>query len=382
MHFTDRDQLLEHLFLRESRYSKIRKSKRPDIIYFYSRCIVRSKIQIMTEKQYKGISGNFLVCDVQEEYAEYLLSILVKHFGMRFQFHFFSNADKIAEFAQNAEIEILLIAEECCPKVNGYVKAKKKFILSESMKKAEKQGEIMIFRYQSAEEILKIIQSGIGEESWIENKMPEKAEKEHPVTGNDFIAEKGKIRIRDEPEARGLIGVYSPIHRIGKTEFALCLGEKISEKVPALYINMEGYSGSDFYFKGEKHQDLGDLLYYLKQERMDYGLKASLMTGQYKKLDYIMPISNENDLREVTKEEWIYFLDTIMDQCIYEAVILDLGDCVSGLYEILKKCSRIYTPYIQDEVSIAKMRQYEENLKTAGYSDVLKRTMKRQMRAK
>lgn len=30
------------------------------------------------------------------------------------------------------------------------------------------------------------------------------------------------------------------------------------------------------------------------------------------------------------------FLDTIMDQCIYKAVILDLGDCVSGLYDILK----------------------------------------------
>ncbi|URW88521.1 hypothetical protein M5E84_12020 [[Ruminococcus] torques] len=75
---------------------------------------------------------------------------------------------------------------------------------------------------------------------------------------------------------------------------------------------MEGYSGNDFYFKGEKNQDLGDLLYYLKQERIDYGLKASLMTGQYKQLDYIMPISNENDLREVTKKEWIYFLDTII----------------------------------------------------------------------
>ena len=32
------------------------------------------------------------------------------------------------------------------------------------MKKEEKQGETTIFRYQSANEILKIIQSGIGEE--------------------------------------------------------------------------------------------------------------------------------------------------------------------------------------------------------------------------
>lgn len=285
----------------------------------------------MTEKQYKGIAGNFLICDVQKEYAEHLLSILVKRFGMRFQFHFFSNVKKIEQFAEKAEIEILLIAEDCVSEIRGNVKAKKKFILSESMKKEEKQGETTIFRYQSANEILKIIQSGIGEEeAKAAHKPQKKTEEKYDAVQSDFTAPKRKIGIRDEPEESGLIGIYSPIHRIGKTEFALCLGEKISEKVPTLYINMEGYSGNDFYFKGEKNQDLGDLLYYLKQERIDYGLKASLMTGQYKQLDYIMPISNENDLREVTKKEWIYFLDTIMDQCIYKAVILDLGDCVSG----------------------------------------------------
>lgn len=304
---------------------------------FLSCCIVHGKIQIMTEKQYKGIAGNFLICDVQKEYAEHLLSILVKRFGMRFQFHFFSNVKKIEQFAEKAEIEILLIAEDCVSEIRGNVKAKKKFILSESMKKEEKQGETTIFRYQSADEILKIIQSGIGEEeAKAAHKPQKKTEEKYDAVQSDFTAPKRKIGIRDEPEESGLIGIYSPIHRIGKTEFALCLGEKISEKVPTLYINMEGYSGNDFYFKGEKNQDLGDLLYYLKQERIDYGLKASLMTGQYKQLDYIMPISNENDLREVTKKEWIYFLDTIMDQCIYKAVILDLGDCVSGLYDILK----------------------------------------------
>ena len=99
----------------------------------------------MTEKQYKGIAGNFLICDVQKEYAEHLLSILVKRFGMRFQFHFFSNVKKIEQFAEKAEIEILLIAEDCVSEIRGNVKAKKKFILSESMKKEEKQQKFGFF---------------------------------------------------------------------------------------------------------------------------------------------------------------------------------------------------------------------------------------------
>lgn len=191
----------------------------------------------MTEKQYKGIAGNFLICDVQKEYAEHLLSILVKRFGMRFQFHFFSNVKKIEQFAEKAEIEILLIAEDCVSEIRGNVKAKKKFILSESMKKEEKQGETTIFRYQSADEILKIIQSGIGEEeAKAAHKPQKKTEEKYDAVQSDFTAPKRKIGIRDEPEESGLIGIYSPIHRIGKTEFALCLGEKnIGKSSDSLY---------------------------------------------------------------------------------------------------------------------------------------------------
>lgn len=143
----------------------------------------------MTEKQYKGIAGNFLICDVQKEYAEHLLSILVKRFGMRFQFHFFSNVKKIEQFAEKAEIEILLIAEDCVSEIRGNVKAKKKFILSESMKKEEKQGETTIFRYQSADEILKIIQSGIGEEeAKAAHKPQKKTEEKYDAVQSDFIS--------------------------------------------------------------------------------------------------------------------------------------------------------------------------------------------------
>ena len=87
----------------------------------------------MTEKQYKGIAGNFLICDVQKEYAEHLLSILVKRFGMRFQFHFFSNVKKIEQFAEKAEIEILLIAEDCVSE-----KSKKEIYI---VRKYEKRGK-------------------------------------------------------------------------------------------------------------------------------------------------------------------------------------------------------------------------------------------------
>ena len=47
------------------------------------------------------------------------------------------------------------------------------------MKKEEKQGETTIFRYQSADEILKIIQSGIGEEEAKAAHKPQKKQKKN-----------------------------------------------------------------------------------------------------------------------------------------------------------------------------------------------------------
>ena len=50
-----------------------------------------------------------------------------------------------------------------------------------------------------------------------------------------------------QTQAEGLIGVYSPVHRIGKTGFALKLGEQLGEEQPVLYLNLEEYAGVDHY---------------------------------------------------------------------------------------------------------------------------------------
>ena len=39
----------------------------------------------------------------------------------------------------------------------------------------------------------------------------------------------------------------------------------------------------------------------------------------------------------------------------------------------------MYTLYIDEETALAKMEQYEKNLRAAGYSDVLGKTVKRRV---
>ena len=112
----------------------------------------------------------------------------------------------------------------------------------------------------------------------------------------------------------------------------------------------------------------------------DHGLKISSMTGQIGRLDYIRPMENVMDLRDVREEEWLRLFGMIAEKCVYEAVILDLGDGIDGLYEILERCSRVYTPYISDPVALAKLKQYEDNLREAGHENILRHTVKKLMR--
>ena len=68
--------------------------------------------------------------------------------------------------------------------------------------------------------------------------------------------------IRERIKTRGMIGIYSPVHRIGKTRFAMNLGQKLSEKAPVLYLNLEGYSGGGYYLPRKQIRIWGPYLLY------------------------------------------------------------------------------------------------------------------------
>lgn len=330
----------------------------------------------MTEKKEKGISGNFVICDIQKEYAEHLLNILADRASGNVQFYLFHDVEKVKEFADRSYIDLLLAGEEYEERIGRWENIGRKIILTENPLDARYPEYGRVFRYQSGEKILKDLERAAGAGN---GKRGSGESVQKPEDHRESRPRKGEVRIRDEPGIRGLIGIYSPIHRIGKTKFAIRLGQKMARQSPVLYLNMEGYSGGSYYFQGKTGQDLGDLLYSMKQERGDQGLKISAMAGQTGGMDYILPMENEQDLRSVRCSEWISLLDTILEKCIYETIILDLGDCIDGVYEILRKCTKIYTPYIREGASQAKLEQYEKNLRTAGYGDILSRTVKKQM---
>ena len=120
--------------------------------------------------------------------------------------------------------------------------------------------------------------------------------------------------------------------------------------------------------------NLGDALYYTKQENSNFGLRLRMLVRTIDELDYIPPMPVSLDLKEVRWEEWKVLFKQIVEDSVYEVILLDIGESVQGLLKMLDLCDRIYMPVLEDDVSQEKLRQYEENLQRLQLERLMEKT--------
>ena len=72
----------------------------------------------------------------------------------------------------------------------------------------------------------------------------------------------------------------------------------------------------------------------------------------------------------------IKFINILQQETEYEYVIFDLSESIMGLFDVLRLCSRVYTPIKEDQMAVCKVSQYETLLKQLSYEDVLNKAKK------
>ena len=290
---------------------------------------------------------NFVIFGEEPEYALRLKNSLLSGAYPGYSVYIFNDISALEKFTKESRADILLISENTDKSVRSKMKAGRKYVISTGKSISLNDDEQGVYKYQRADTII------------------------CSVTENDGNKRQRDIDIKDKK----LIGIYSPVHRIGNTKFALDLGNKLSGKEMVLYINMEGYSGTDCYFTFNDEGDTGDLIYYLHQENCDMGKIISQMVSSHGKLDCINPIGIATDLRSVDEKDWVTLFEKIFEETAYTVLILDLGEMVSGLENILMQCTTVYTRYVPEKVSRAKIKQYTDNLRATGYTGVIEHTV-------
>ena len=279
---------------------------------------------------------NLVICDREIRYANGLGENIVERKDLAVKVYVCSSLDRVLELEKDKRIHIFIVDEEFTYIQRTQINANQIFVLAKGKVADLGEEEWAVGKYQCADEIIRQVF-----EFYIDR------------TKENVMRNTMKERAR-------LLAVYSPIHRIGKTSFAMALGKVCAKKKKVLYINLEEYAGFGDSQGGELN--LGDLLYYLRQGKGNLGIRLQSAVREVEGLDVVRPIPIVLDLKEVTEEEWQSLITEIAENSLYELIILDVGESMQGLFSMLEMCDRVYMPSLDDEVSSRKMEQYENNV--------------------
>ena len=294
----------------------------------------------------------FAVCDLESSYACNLMDYLNEKRTTPFEVQAFTNVESLQEFAKSHEIEILLISTRAMCNEIRELPINRTIILSEGETLQDLEEYPFVYKYQSSDQILSEVLEYYAE-----------------VNPKPYIFNGVNHKTK-------LYGVYSPVGRTRKTYFALALGEILAETKQVLYINFEEFAGFEELFGTRYRADISDLIYFSRQKEEGFIFRLNSVIQTFHELQYIPPALSPADIRDVSGEEWINFLQQIMTYCEYDVIILDLSEQVDELFQVLKRCDKIYTPVREDLVSSAKLSQYEKLLQMLDLQEVLDKTVK------
>ena len=281
----------------------------------------------------------FAVCDTEIEYAYNFMEYLMQKKNIPFEVQVFTSPEVLMDFAGNHEIEILLISDKAMKEEIRSLPVRQIIILSEGVHSPDLDQYPAVYKYQSSDKVIREVMACYG----VENEVA--------------VSQSGVVK----KEMR-VIGVYSPIGRTQKTSFALTLGQILGREHAALYLNLESYSGFEQLLETHFDQSLSDILYYARQENSGIVYKIAGMVQTIQNLDFLPPVLFPMDIQTTKYEEWIWLFRQLEQNSNYEILILDLGDGVADLYQILDYCTEIYVPVRQDLMSMAKIEQFENAL--------------------
>lgn len=287
------------------------------------------------------------ICDAEKQYAVKLMEAFCEKKNLGFQVHVFSDVVELEQFAARNQMEILLITGRLMSENLHRFNIGKIILLSDGDIYEEFSDYESIYKYQSAEHILKEI-------------LCYYAEYAKPVTGMYYGKKEFEVH-----------GVYSPIGRCGKSALARALAGGFGKSKKTLLLDLQSFSACPEQLGEEELWDLADIIYFLRQGKKTFLYKLGSIVRSHGTYDYILPMKTPADLRSVTLAEWTELLEKLATDSDYQVIVLDFGNDVCGLFQLLSQCTRIYTPVLSDSDSKRKVRNFEWILKDENFEKVI-----------
>lgn len=291
----------------------------------------------------------FILFDKEEEYTMLMSDFLKEYPGMPWKIHAYTKEKDLMSYEQGRKISMILCSEGAYSDSIKSLECDKVVILNESGFKRNDDLDC-IDKYQPAETVLQILLQLYLE---IAGEQP------------------GRITATNKTT---FIGIYSPVKRSLQTTFAMTMSEILAEKRSTLYLNFENYTGIAELIASDGEKDLSDLVYFLNLETEKFKLHLQTTVKQIGEMSFVPPMKYGQNMLSVTEAEWLNLLAKISESGLFDVVVMDLTDCIQGLPEILRVCSKVYTICKEDSYAKVKMSQYENMLAGYDYKDILEKT--------
>jgi len=297
-----------------------------------------------------------VICDPETEYTKRLMEFMNRKKSLHLTAAAFDSFEPAARFIGNNGAEMLLISERfLCERVNE-LKVKKVIVLTEDEDVNIPEHQC-ICKYLPADRIMREAESAYDAEMRALGGM----------CGPGGFGSHASGR---------LYSVYSPVGGSGKTSFALTLGFELARAHRVLYMNMECCSALPVILGVENERNISDLVYLARQDPEAMIRRFPEMTVSIRNLDCIMPAGSFEDISSTGPAEWTRILERILEESIYDIILVEPADSMQGFLNILKCSTGIFMPLRPDAISMAKIDGYERMMAGCGAAEIPEKTYK------
>ncbi|MEE0954637.1 MAG: hypothetical protein U0L49_02360 [Eubacterium sp.] len=305
------------------------------------------------------------ICDQERAYASRMMEYLSDRKNFPFQVEAFTSVDSLAAYTARHPVEILLISERSYSEQVEDLKIEKIIVLSEEDREGPAAGfekkfpnsVETIYKYQPSSEVVR-----------------ETMDCYRVVT---------RLPAADAPGKISKIGIFSPCQAPDTTLFSLILGQELAKSGNVLYLNMKPFSGltellhkeensvkeSSSFSRWEKRtgrmnkdeddlSTLDDLLYCCRQDTGGFNEQLFRMLRSFRGLDCLPEAISPTDLAMVEGEEWQKFFRAIEETGRWDFLLLELGEGIQDMEEIMGSCSYVVLPFIPGILAEARMKEF------------------------
>ncbi len=285
------------------------------------------------------------IYDRETEYANRLMDY-IKRKQKKLTVRVFTNPDSLGDYLEQNPVRILLINENLPLEEVKPDNIKNICLLSEDNDPSKQEEYPVIYKYQSAEILMKELFS---------HYPPQELQ--------------GRSKISPEPAAE-IISVFSMDGDASRQVFAFSLANQYAALKRTLYVNLDIYPVLPELLGHKAEKGLTEFIYFLKQNHPNLMNKMNGIITKRNNLDYIEGVSFGPDLYELTTEDMNLWLNGIMLNTEYEIVIFDIGCYFQPIMDLLRNTGRLLLLSGGTTWEQVKYNNFLEQLNWAGYEDV------------